>query len=135
MEDLVEIILWAIAGYLLVGVLFYVIFWLRLKSLFGSHVTHSNWGFFIISAPSLIALWPTLVVPCLKSTEFYPYPGGGADRPTTPGQLRKIQPFLWLLLIFLVPIGLALAIHGRAPEAISPQEYSELSHLVKEGAK
>jgi hypothetical protein len=74
-------------------------------------------------------------VPCLKSTEIYPYPGGGVEVPTAPGFLRRVQPLVWCLLIIFVPLGIGLALYGRAPLPDNPQEAAELRNVVNQGAK
>jgi hypothetical protein len=133
--DVAETVLLLVEIYLVIGVLFTAFYFWRGQARLGHAVTAATWSFRIIIVPSLVGLWPLLIWPLTHSSEANPWPGGSAEKPIAPGLQRQIQTVVWLGLLILIPLGMYVAIQGRAFEWSPHQEVSELVNVVKQGAQ
>ncbi len=102
------LILWIAATYLSLGVLFAGVF----VAYFLHRVDHAARGapltFRLLILPGVIALWPLLLVRCV--------------RPITDGAepFRKMHLIAWLALAMLVPALVAAALFARSPAPAAP---------------
>lgn len=61
MENIVNILIFILSGYLLIGLLFAIAFVLRLANQIDPGAKGAHWSFRLMTFPGVVAFWPVLM--------------------------------------------------------------------------
>jgi len=122
---MIEVVLMGVAVYVAVGVLAAVFFHAAGLGRIDSGVRGAGWFFRLLITPGMVALWPVLLLKWRKAGGGED-PAGRADRPVSPGGLRRAHRYLVTTLLVLLPLAVAAGLFVRPNISAGPVDAAPL---------
>jgi len=114
LEHLFSVLLFIAAAYLGCGALVAAFFFVRWCGSFDPSAREGSWGFRVLIAPGVVALWPVILAQVARLQRNQKVEGE-AETPISPEALRRNHSLAFVVLGILAQVIFAVVLTRRAP--------------------